>query len=68
MQVYRQYHTKWGKIETISSKVRNETRVFTLFTVIQHILIIPSQSNKTGRKNKRTTNYKSSGQVILNNL
>jgi endo-alpha-1,4-polygalactosaminidase (GH114 family) len=29
-QAYSQHHTKWGKTKTISSKVRNETRVSTL--------------------------------------
>jgi hypothetical protein len=42
--------TKWGK--TISSKVRNKTRVSTLSTLIKHSLGIPSQSNKAGRRNK----------------
>jgi hypothetical protein len=44
-----QHHTKWRKTETMSSKVRNETWVSTLSTIIQHCLGIPSQSNKTGR-------------------
>jgi hypothetical protein len=34
------------KTETISCKVRNETRMPTLHTPIQHSLGIPSQSNK----------------------
>jgi hypothetical protein len=34
-------------------KVWNETKVFTLSTLIQHSLETPSQSNKTGRVNKR---------------
>jgi hypothetical protein len=29
-QAYSQHHTKWGKTETISSKVRNETSVHSL--------------------------------------
>jgi hypothetical protein len=37
---------KWGKTKNISSKVRNETRVFTLPSLIQHSLGIPSQNNK----------------------
>jgi hypothetical protein len=31
-----QQHTKWGKAETISPKVRNETKVSTLPTLTQH--------------------------------
>jgi hypothetical protein len=52
------------KTETISSKVRNQTRVFTLSTLTQHSLGIPSQSNKTGRRNKRNTNWKRSSQTL----
>jgi hypothetical protein len=40
------------KNETIFSKVRNKTRVFTLSTLIQHNLAISRQSNKTGRRKK----------------
>jgi hypothetical protein len=39
--------------ETISSTVRNETRLPTLSTPIQHSLGIPSQRNKKGRRNNR---------------
>jgi hypothetical protein len=42
-----------GKNETISPKVRNETRVPTLSTPIQHSPEIPNQSNKARRRNKR---------------
>jgi hypothetical protein len=52
------------KTETISSKVRNETRVSTRSTVIQHSLRIPSQSNNTGRRNKKNTNKKGRCQTI----
>jgi hypothetical protein len=45
-----------GKTETISPEVRNETRMPTLPIPIQHSLAIPSQSNKTTRRNKRNTN------------
>jgi hypothetical protein len=37
------------KTETLSPKVRNETREPTLITRIKHNLGIPSHSNKTGR-------------------
>jgi hypothetical protein len=33
-QAYCQHHTEWGKTENVSSKVRNQTRVFTLSTFI----------------------------------
>jgi hypothetical protein len=41
----------WGKTKVISFKVRNKKRVSTLSTLIQDSLEIPSQRNKTGRRN-----------------
>jgi hypothetical protein len=41
-----------GEPESISSKVRNEARVSTLSSHIQHNLGIPSQSNKAGKEIK----------------
>jgi hypothetical protein len=35
-----------GKANTISSKIKNEARVFILPTLIQHSTGIPKQSNK----------------------
>jgi hypothetical protein len=64
-QVYSHHHNKWGKTETISSKVSSETRVSTLSTPIQHSLEIPSQKNKTGRLNKRNTNMKGRNKTIF---
>jgi hypothetical protein len=58
MQACSQHHTKWGKTETISFKVRNEKRVSTPSTHIRPRLGISSQSNKTGKRNKRNTNMK----------
>jgi hypothetical protein len=63
-KTYCRHHSKWGQTETISSKLRNEPKILILFTVIQHGLGIPSQSNKTGRRNKRNTNWKGSSQAI----
>jgi hypothetical protein len=45
----------WGKTANISPKVRNETRVPTLPTSIQHSPGIPSKNNKPRRRNKRNT-------------
>jgi hypothetical protein len=53
-----------GKTETIFSTVKNESRVSTLSTLIQHSPGIPNQSGKTGI-NKRNTNWKGSSQTIL---
>jgi hypothetical protein len=45
-----------GEKQTIFPEVRNETRMPTLPTPIQHNPVIPSQSNKARRRNKRNTN------------
>jgi hypothetical protein len=63
-QAYSQHHTKCGKTETISSKVRNEIRVSTLSTLMQHNFRIPNQTNKTGRRNKRNSNRKERSEII----
>jgi hypothetical protein len=47
-----------GKTEIISSKIRNETRVLNISTLTQQSLGIPSQSNKTGKRNERNINRK----------
>jgi hypothetical protein len=47
-----------GKTETISSKVRNETRVSTVFTLIQNSLGISNHNNKIGRRYKIIQNGK----------
>ena len=44
------------KIESISSKIRNKTRMPTLATFIQHSIGSSSQSNQTRKKNKRHPN------------
>jgi hypothetical protein len=44
------------KTETIPPKPRNETRVPTLLTPIQHSPETPSRSNKARRRHKKNTN------------
>jgi hypothetical protein len=44
------------KLKTFSPKFRNKTRVPTLPTPIQQSPVIPSQSNKARRINKKNTN------------
>jgi hypothetical protein len=53
-----------GKTETLSSEVRNETRVSTFSTLIGQSLGVPSQSNKTGRRNKRNSNRNERSQIV----
>jgi hypothetical protein len=50
--------------ESISSNIRNETRVSTLATLIQHSFGIPIQRNNTGRKHKRNLNREVRSQFI----
>jgi hypothetical protein len=61
-KLYSQHHTKWGKTETISSKIRNKARVSTLPTLIQPSSGIPN--HKTGERNKRDSNREISSQVV----
>jgi hypothetical protein len=51
------------KTKIISSKVRNETSIFTLSSPFQHSLGILNQDNKTGRGNKRNINRKGRNQT-----
>jgi hypothetical protein len=44
------------KLKPFSPKIRNETRVPTIPTPIQHSTGIPSQSKYSRRRNKRNTN------------
>jgi hypothetical protein len=54
-----------GKTETTSPKIRNETKVSTLPTPIQHSPGISSQSIKARRSNKRTQIGKETVKVSL---
>ena len=44
---------QWSKTESISSKIRNRTRMSTLTTIIQHSFGSPSHSNQRRKRNKR---------------
>jgi hypothetical protein len=45
-----------GEKQTISSKIKNKTRVPTISTLIQHSPRIPNQRKKTRRRYKINTN------------
>ena len=51
-------HPQWWKIESISPKVRNKTRVPTLTTTIQHSFGSFSHSNQRRKRNKRNPDWK----------
>jgi hypothetical protein len=57
-QGYSQHHTKWGKTETIYSKVRSKASVSILTTLIKHTVEISNQNNKIRRRNKRNSSRK----------
>jgi hypothetical protein len=46
------HHTKWGKTETLFSKVRNKTSISTLSTFIQCSIGVPRQQKKQKKKFK----------------
>ena len=57
-QTHSQHHSQSWKTETISSKIRNKTRLSTLTTIIQHSFGSFSHSNQRGKSNKRNPNQK----------
>jgi hypothetical protein len=65
-QTYSQHYTKCRTIETIPTKIRNETGKTSFPTLTQYSLRIPSQRNKTtSRNNKKYSNRKGWNQTIL---
>ena len=54
-----------GEKQSISSKIRNKTRMSTLTTIIQHSLGSPSHSNQRRKRNKMSTNWKEEVKVSL---
>ena len=49
-QTHRKHYLQWRKIESISSKIRNKTRVPTLTTTIQHSFGSPSHINQRRKR------------------
>ena len=52
-QTHSKHYPQWWKIESISPKVRNKTRVPTLTTTIQHSFGSFSHSNQSRKRNKK---------------
>jgi hypothetical protein len=52
------------KTETICSKIRNESGISTLPTLIQYSAGIPSQRNKTGERNTRDSNREGRSSIV----
>ena len=57
-QTHSKHYPQWWKIETISPKVRNKTRVPTLTTTIHHSFGSLAQSNQSRKRNKRNPDWK----------
>ena len=51
-------HPHWWKVESISPRVRNKTRVHALTTTIQHIFGSFSHRNQSRKRNKRNPDWK----------
>ena len=63
-QTHSKHHSQWWKTESISSKIRNKTRMSTLTTIIQHSFGSPSHSNQRRKRNKRNTNWKRRSKTV----
>ena len=57
-QTHNKHYPQWGKIESVSPKVRNKTRVPTLTTTIQHSFGSFRHSNQRRKGNKRNPDLK----------
>ena len=57
-QTHSKHHSQWWKTESISSKIRNKTRMSTLTTIIQHSFGSPSHSYQRRKRNKKNPNWK----------
>ena len=57
-QTHSKHYPQWWKIESISPKVRNKTRVPTFTTTIQHSFGSFGHSNQSRKRNKRNPNWK----------
>ena len=57
-QIHSKHYPQWWKIERISPKVRNKTRVPTLTTTIQHSFGSFSHSSHRRKRNKRNPDWK----------
>ena len=64
-QTLSKYYPQWWKIESISPKVRNKTRVPTLTTPIQHSFGSFAHSNQSRKRNKRNPDWKRRSKTLL---
>ena len=57
-QTHSKHYPQWWKIESISPKIRNKTRVPTFTTTIQHSFGSFGHSNQSRKRNKSNLNWK----------
>ena len=57
-QTHTKHYLQWWKIESVSTKVRNKTRVPTFTATIQHSSGSFGHSNQSRKRNKRNPNWK----------
>ena len=57
-QTHSKHYPQWWKIESISPKVRNKTRVPTFTTTIQHSFGSFGHNSQSRKRNKRNPNWK----------
>ena len=65
MTTHHKHHSQCQKTETISSKIRNKTSMFTLTTIIQYSFGSPSHGNQRRKRNKRNPNWKRRSMTVL---
>ena len=52
--MHSKHYLQWQKIESLSSKIRNKTRVSTLTTTTQHSIRSPSPEIREGKETMNT--------------
>ena len=67
-QTHRKHYTQWWKTESISSKIRNKTKVPTLTTIIQNSFGSPSYNNHRRKRNKMNQDWKRSKTLFAENM
>ena len=56
-QTLSKHHSRWSKTESISSKIRDKTRMSILTTIVQHSFVSRSYGNQRGKRNRRKPNW-----------
>ena len=63
-QTLSKHYPQWWKIESVSPKVRNKTRVPTCITTIQHSFGSFGHSNQSRKRNNRNPSWKRSSKTL----